>query len=179
MTDFSADLAANEHSIRNLMRAFLASVAIVGGGVMGWAATTKIDSAVIVAGTFAVKSNAQTIQHPEGGVVGAIFVHEGELVKEGQPLIRLDAAQVARDAGIVERQLSISSPRAPGSRRNSRARPRSRFRRRPWIRPRRCGHCGRAWRPSKISWTKSSRPGTANWRSSPNTIPRSRDGSAG
>lgn len=105
MTDFSCDLAANELSIRKLMRAFLASVALVGGGVVGWAVTTKIDSAVVVSGTFAVKSNAQAIQHPEGGVVGAIFVHEGELVKEGQTLIRLDAAKVVSDTSIVERKL--------------------------------------------------------------------------
>ncbi|MGO9758858.1 MAG: biotin/lipoyl-binding protein [Roseiarcus sp.] len=105
MTDFSADLADNEHSIRKLMRVFLASVAIVGGGVVGWAATTKIDSAVVVQGSFAVKSNAQNIQHPEGGVVGAILVHEGELVKEGQVLVRLDAAKVASDTSILERKL--------------------------------------------------------------------------
>lgn len=105
MTDFSADLAASEHSIRNLMRTFLASVAIVGGGVVGWAMTTKIDSAVVVSGTFSVKSNAQAIQHPEGGVVGAIFVHGGELVKQGQILFRLDAAKVASDTSILERKL--------------------------------------------------------------------------
>jgi HlyD family secretion protein len=105
MTDFSADLAASEHSIRNLMRTFLASVALVGGGVLGWAMTTKIDSAVVVAGTFAVKSSAQAIQHPEGGVVGAILVRGGELVKEGQILVRLDAAKVASDTSIVERKL--------------------------------------------------------------------------
>ena len=105
MTDFNADLAENEHSIRNLMRTFLVSFALVGGGVVGWAATTKIDSAVIVSGTFDVKSNAQAIQHPEGGVVGAILVHEGELVKEAQVLVRLDAAKVASDTSIVERKL--------------------------------------------------------------------------
>ncbi len=105
MTDFSADLAATEHSIRNLMRAFMASVALVGGGVAGWAVNTRIDSAVVVAGTFAVKSNAQNIQHPEGGVVGAIYVHDGELVNQGQVLIRLDAAKVSSDSRIVERRL--------------------------------------------------------------------------
>ena len=105
MTDFSADLAANENSIRNLMRAFMASVTLVGGGVVGWAVTTKIDSAVVAAGAFSVQSNAQAIQHPEGGVVGAILVHDGQLVKEGQILIRLDAAKVASDTSILERKL--------------------------------------------------------------------------
>ena len=105
MTDFSVDLAANDHSIRKLMRAFLTSVTLVGGGVVVWAATTKIDSAVVVPGTFGVKSNAQAIQHPEGGVVGAIMVREGQLVKVGEVLIRLDAAKVVSDSGIVERKL--------------------------------------------------------------------------
>ncbi len=105
MTDFNADLAANERSIRNLVRIFLASVALMCGGVVQWAATTEIDSAIVASGTFAVKSNAQAIQHPEGGVVGAILVHEGELVKEGHVLIRLDAAKVASETRIVERKL--------------------------------------------------------------------------
>lgn len=105
MTDFSVDLAANDHSIRKLMRAFLTSVTLVGGGVVVWATTTKIDSAVVVPGTFGVKSSAQAIQHPEGGVVGAIMVREGQLVKVGEVLIRLDAAKVVSDSGIVERKL--------------------------------------------------------------------------
>ena len=103
--DFTSDLAANENSIRNLMRAFLASVTLVGGGVGGWAGMTRIDSAVVASGAFAVQSSAQSIQHPEGGVVGAILVHDGELVKEGQVLIRLDAAKVATDTSILERKL--------------------------------------------------------------------------
>ena len=103
--DFTADLAANENSIRNLMRAFMASVTLVGGGVAGWAGMTRIDSAVVASGAFAVQSSAQNIQHPEGGVVGAILVHDGELVKEGQVLIRLDAAKVASDTSILERKL--------------------------------------------------------------------------
>ncbi len=103
--DFTSDLAANENSIRNLMRAFMASVTLVGGGVAGWAGMTRIDSAVVASGAFAVQSSAQAIQHPEGGVVGAILVHDGELVKEGQVLIRLDAAKIASDTSIVERKL--------------------------------------------------------------------------
>ncbi|MCW2318314.1 HlyD family secretion protein [Rhodoblastus acidophilus] len=105
MTDFTTDLADTETSIRNLMRAFLASVTLVCGGVVGWSVTTRIDSAVVAAGAFAVKSSAQNIQHPEGGIVGALFVRDGDLVREGQVLIRLDAAKVSSDASIGERKL--------------------------------------------------------------------------
>jgi len=105
LTDFTTDLADTETSIRNLMRAFLASATLVCGGVVGWAATTRIDSAVVAAGAFAVKSSAQNIQHPEGGVVGALFVRDGDLVREGQVLLRLDAAKVSGDANISEHKL--------------------------------------------------------------------------
>ncbi|PPQ37211.1 HlyD family secretion protein [Rhodoblastus acidophilus] len=105
MTDFTTDLADTETSIRNLMRAFLASVTLVCGGVVGWSVTTRIDSAVVAAGAFAVKSSTQNIQHPEGGIVGALFVRDGDLVREGQVLIRLDAAKVSSDASIGERKL--------------------------------------------------------------------------
>ncbi|MFO1148243.1 MAG: HlyD family type I secretion periplasmic adaptor subunit [Alsobacter sp.] len=105
MTEFDADLVATDNSIRNLLRAFLASVVLVGGTVGGWAVTTKIDSAVVAGGTFVVKSNAQAVQHLEGGVVGAITAREGQLVQEGQVLVRLDAAKVTSDLAIVERRL--------------------------------------------------------------------------
>jgi HlyD family secretion protein len=105
MTEFDADLVATDTSIRNLLRAFLASVVLVGGTVGGWAVTTKIDSAVVAVGTFVVKSNAQAVQHLEGGVVGAIMAREGQLVQEGQVLVRLDAAKVTSDLAIVERRL--------------------------------------------------------------------------
>jgi HlyD family secretion protein len=105
MTSFDADLVANDTSMRRLMRLFLLSFIGVGTGLGGWSVAAKIDSAVVTSGTFAVKSNPQAVQHPEGGVVGAILAKQGQLVQEGQVLVRLDAAKVISETEIVERRL--------------------------------------------------------------------------
>jgi HlyD family secretion protein len=105
MTEFEADLVANSSSMRRLMHWFAASSFIVFFGVGGWSVAAKVDSAVVTSGTFAVQSSAQAVQHLEGGVIGAILVKDGELVQEGQVLVRLDAAKVTADASILERKL--------------------------------------------------------------------------
>jgi len=105
MTEFEADLVANSSSMRRLMRWFILSSCTVFFGVGGWAVAAKVDSAVVTSGTFVVQSSAQAVQHLEGGVIGAILVKEGELVQEGQVLVRLDAAKVMADATILERKL--------------------------------------------------------------------------
>jgi HlyD family secretion protein len=105
MIEFEADLVANSSSMRRLMRWFILSSFIVFFGIGGWAVAAKVDSAVVTSGTFAVQSNAQAVQHLEGGVIGAILVKEGELVQEGQVLVRLDTAKVTADASIFERKL--------------------------------------------------------------------------
>jgi HlyD family secretion protein len=105
MTEFEADLVANSSSMRRLMRWFLLSSFIVFFGIGGWAVAAKVDSAVVTSGTFAVQSSAQAVQHLEGGVIGAILVKGGELVQEGQVVVRLDAAKVTADASIFERKL--------------------------------------------------------------------------
>jgi HlyD family secretion protein len=113
MTEFEADLIANTLSMRRLMRWFVLSLLVVVLGVGGWTIATKVDSAVVTTGTFAVQSSAQIVQHLEGGVVGAILVREGELVHEGQILVRLDAAKVIADASIYEqRQIDLVAEKA-------------------------------------------------------------------
>jgi HlyD family secretion protein len=105
MTEFDDDLIANASSMRRLMRVFILSSLVIILGVGGWAAVAKVDSAVVTSGTFVVQSSAQAVQHLEGGVVGAILVKDGELVQEGQILVRLDAAKVIADTSISERKM--------------------------------------------------------------------------
>ncbi len=106
MSEFEDDLIANTSSMRRLMRWFVGSTLLVGCSVGGWSVAAKVDSAVVTAGTFEVQSNAQAVQHLEGGVVGAILVRDGELVQEGQVLVRLDAAKVIADASIHELKIT-------------------------------------------------------------------------
>lgn len=59
-------------------------------GVMGlWSVLARIDSAAIAPGRVVVDSNRKTISHLEGGIVEEIMVKDGEMVKVGQPLVKL------------------------------------------------------------------------------------------
>jgi HlyD family secretion protein len=105
MHEFDTDLAQTAHSVRRLMRSFALVSGLLVFGVGGWAATAQVESAVIANGKFVVKSNAQAVQHLEGGIVGAILVAEGEDVKKGQVLVRLDSSKVEADLAIVKGRL--------------------------------------------------------------------------
>ncbi|MBM3526825.1 MAG: HlyD family type I secretion periplasmic adaptor subunit [Alphaproteobacteria bacterium] len=76
------------------------------GGVGGWAATSQLSGAVIAPGTIVVQSNVKKVQHPTGGIVGAIMVKEGDAVEEGQLLMRLDDTLTKATLGIVRSQLN-------------------------------------------------------------------------
>ncbi len=71
-----------------LTGSFLAAVFVFGAGI--WAAYAPLESAAHATGVIEVESSRKTVQHLEGGIIGAILVRDGEHVVAGQPLIRLD-----------------------------------------------------------------------------------------
>ncbi|WP_375455448.1 HlyD family type I secretion periplasmic adaptor subunit [uncultured Methylobacterium sp.] len=74
-------------------------------GVGGWAAFTDIAGAVIAPGQLVVESDVKKVQHPTGGVVGQLLVRDGDRVKAGDVLIRLDETQVRANLDIVLKAL--------------------------------------------------------------------------
>ena len=71
----------------------LTVVALFVVGFIGWAAFAPLESALMAPGVVIVESHRKAIQHLEGGIVRAILVREGQPVKAGQVLIRLDDTQ--------------------------------------------------------------------------------------
>jgi HlyD family secretion protein len=61
--------------------------------------------AVVVPGNLVVQSNVKQIQHPTGGVVAEIKVHNGTRVDAGDLLVRLDAVQAQASLQVVTKQL--------------------------------------------------------------------------
>jgi HlyD family secretion protein len=95
----------SDDSISKHIRYGSALVAILVFGFGGWAAIGKISGAVIAQGSVAVDSNVKKVQHPTGGVVGQIYVQDGDHVTAGQLLIRLDETASRADLEIVRKAL--------------------------------------------------------------------------
>lgn len=74
-------------------------------GAGGWAATAKLTGAVITQGSVTVDQNLKSIQHRDGGIVSEIAVREGDFVRAGQVLLRLEDAQTKAELSIVRSQL--------------------------------------------------------------------------
>ncbi|MCB1526943.1 MAG: HlyD family type I secretion periplasmic adaptor subunit [Hyphomicrobiaceae bacterium] len=93
-----------DRSIRSqiAMGVLLALILTVGLG--GWSAVTEIDGAVIAPATVVVESSKKEVQHDTGGIVNAIFIKEGDLVRQGDVLLRLDGSQLAAEIAALEKR---------------------------------------------------------------------------
>lgn len=81
--------------------------ALVGlfGGFMAWATFSQIAGAIIAPGRLEVDQNRQIVQHQIGGTVAEISVSEGDAVKAGDVLLRLDDQILTSQLVIMESQL--------------------------------------------------------------------------
>ena len=62
------------------------------GGFLLWAALAPLDEGVPTQGMVTLDSKRKMVQHLSGGIVKEVLVQEGQQVKEGDPLMRLDGA---------------------------------------------------------------------------------------
>jgi HlyD family secretion protein len=80
-------------------------VASLAVGLGGWASTAEISGALIAPGSVVVDSNVKKVQHPTGGVVGEVRVRDGDRVKAGDILVRLDETVTRANLAIVRKGL--------------------------------------------------------------------------
>jgi HlyD family secretion protein len=81
-------------------------VAVLTVGVGGWAATTDVSSALIAHGQIVVDSNVKKVQHPTGGIVGEVRVRDGDRVKSGDIVVRLDETVTRANLAVVTKGLN-------------------------------------------------------------------------
>jgi HlyD family secretion protein len=91
--------------IRQRLSIGILVVALLAGGIGGWAATTSLAGAVIVPGTVVVDTSSKKIQHPVGGIVGEIRVADGDHVTAGALLVRLDDTVTRANLEVITKQL--------------------------------------------------------------------------
>ncbi len=92
-------------SMRRNTRAAVAVVVFLLGGIAVWAASTQISGAVIAPGNVVVDSNAKKVQHPTGGIVSEVRVRDGDHVRAGDLLVRLDETVTRANLSIVSKDL--------------------------------------------------------------------------
>lgn len=78
------------------------------GGFLLWSWLAPLDAGVVATGTVKVTSNRKAVQHLSGGTVEAILVREGDAVKKGQEVVRLDSLRAAAEQGAVSAQYIVS-----------------------------------------------------------------------
>lgn len=72
------------------------------GTLAAWSILTELAGAVIAPGVVQVENDRQVVQHPDGGVVGAIRVRDGDRVEEGDLLLSLDGTFLRSELAVVE-----------------------------------------------------------------------------
>jgi len=74
-------------------------------GLIGWAASAAITSAVVASGAVDIDSYSHPVQHSEGGVVSEVLVHEGQSVTAGDVLLRLDGSEQQTEYDFIVAQI--------------------------------------------------------------------------
>ncbi|MCV6574466.1 MAG: HlyD family type I secretion periplasmic adaptor subunit [Cohaesibacter sp.] len=83
--------------------AFIIFLLIAGVGL--WLGLLQISSAVVATGSIVVEGNIKRVQHQEGGIVKEIHVRDGDRVRAGDVLIRLDDTVPRANLFIADKQL--------------------------------------------------------------------------
>ena len=86
-----------EAGVSNLLRFAMFLIFAAVAAFIGWAYFTEIDEVAVTFGEVTPTGNVKLVQHLEGGIVGDILVKEGDLVRRGDVLIKLDPAQTAAE----------------------------------------------------------------------------------
>lgn len=72
-----------------------------------WAACSRLDIVAVAAGKLVPQSYLRIVQPMEQGIVREILVREGEQVREGQVLMRMDPSLMEADRRVVENALKL------------------------------------------------------------------------
>ena len=94
-------VAIQESNANKLIARF---ILIAFGAFLIWAFFAPIDKGVTTTGTVMVSGYRKLLQHPTGGLVQEILVKEGDQVKEGDVLIRINPLKAEADLSQAQLQ---------------------------------------------------------------------------
>ncbi|NOT13938.1 MAG: HlyD family type I secretion periplasmic adaptor subunit [Methylococcaceae bacterium] len=101
-TSNALSLVTDELPIRNIG----ITVLVLTFGILGtWGYLAPLDSAALAPGHVTVKSHSKTVQHLDGGIVSQLLARDGDIVKEGDVLMRLDGTEIKAQLEILRGRL--------------------------------------------------------------------------
>jgi HlyD family secretion protein len=98
-------------SIRRHLLGGVVAALMLTVGLGGWATTTELSGAVIAPGSMVVDSNVKKVQHLTGGIVGELLVRDGQHVRGGEVVLRLDETITRTNLAIVTKGLDEMTAR--------------------------------------------------------------------
>lgn len=102
---FAAQSGRDTYSLSRQQTLGYLLVAMVLLVVFVWGGLAQISSAVVASGRIILESSTKKIQHREGGIIRDVLVHDGDHVKTGQVLVRLDNTVAGASDKSVESQI--------------------------------------------------------------------------
>jgi HlyD family secretion protein len=104
--DFAPEILAIQNRPPSPMpRAVLYTLLILFAILVVWAALGRLDIVATAQGKLVPKTYVKIVQPADAGIVKEILVTEGDHVKAGQVLLRLDTTLSAADAAIVAKEV--------------------------------------------------------------------------
>jgi HlyD family secretion protein len=97
--------SGEDRTLRNHLIGGTVIALVLTVGIGGWAATTELSGAITASGSVVVDSNVKKVQHLTGGVVGELLVREGDRVRIGDTLVRLDETVLRAGLAIFTKGL--------------------------------------------------------------------------
>jgi HlyD family type I secretion membrane fusion protein len=89
------------------------ATALFVAAALAWGSLAKIDRVATAPASVRPSGKVKIVNHPEGGMVATLYVHEGERVAEGAPLLALDARLVDQElARLTAEWQSLSAEAA-------------------------------------------------------------------
>lgn len=89
-------------------RIVLWTVCVLMAVLIVWAFFAQLDIVAVANGRLVPQTYVKVVQPAEAGIIRAILVEEGDLVEEGQVLVRLDPTVNAVDSAAVQQDLALA-----------------------------------------------------------------------
>ncbi len=108
LNDMTRSVLYEEVPNQDLLRL---TMLVIGAGFflfLGWSGITQVNEVARTKGEILPSGYAQVVQHLEGGIISEILVEEGNLVEEGDVLVRMGGIGAESDySSLAERQMTL------------------------------------------------------------------------